>query len=108
MGSFTSSSRTAFYSKLAERAGESGAVDAARWNPGLQDEPNAEVDHRNRVLAAFTVSLRVRTRSVFEHFGKGADLPTGELVAVELMPKEAGEYAFACPMGMFRRRLIVE
>ena len=45
---------------------------------------------------------------VFEHFGKSAELPTGELVAVELMPKEAGEFPFACPMGMFRGRLIVE
>ena len=45
---------------------------------------------------------------VFEHFGKSAELPTGELVAVELMPKEVGEFAFACPMGMFRGRLIVE
>lgn len=45
---------------------------------------------------------------VFEHFGKSADLPTGELVAVELMPKEAGEFPFSCPMGMFRGRLIVE
>lgn len=47
-------------------------------------------------------------RVVFEHFNKSAELPTGELVAVELMPKEAGEFAFACPMGMFRGRLIVE
>ena len=45
---------------------------------------------------------------VFEHFAKSAELPTGELVAVELMPKEAGEFSFACPMGMFRGRLIVE
>ncbi|TAM64230.1 MAG: cupredoxin domain-containing protein [Rhodanobacter sp.] len=45
---------------------------------------------------------------VFEHFGKSADLPTGELVAVEFMPEEPGEYGFACPMGMFRGRLIVE
>jgi len=45
---------------------------------------------------------------VFEQFGKSVELPTGELVAVELMPKEAGEFAFACPMGMFRGRLIVE
>jgi plastocyanin domain-containing protein len=45
---------------------------------------------------------------VFEHFNKSAELPTGELVAVELMPKEAGEFSFACPMGMFRGRLIVE
>ena len=45
---------------------------------------------------------------VLADFQKSADLPTGQLVAVELMPKEAGEYAFACPMGMFRGRLIVE
>lgn len=45
---------------------------------------------------------------VFEGFDKSAELPTGELVAVELMPKEPGEFAFACPMGMFRGRLIVE
>ena len=45
---------------------------------------------------------------VFEHFGKSAELHTGEIVAVELMPKAAGEFPFACPMGMFRGRLIVE
>ena len=45
---------------------------------------------------------------IFADFNKSADLPTGETVAVELLPKEPGEYAFACPMGMFRGRLIVE
>lgn len=45
---------------------------------------------------------------VFADFQKSADLPTGETVAVELLPKQPGEYAFACPMGMFRGRLIVE
>jgi len=45
---------------------------------------------------------------IFADFQKSAELPTGELVAVELMPKEAGEFAFACPMGMFRGRLVVE
>jgi len=45
---------------------------------------------------------------VFEHFGKSAELPTGQLVAVELMPQDAGEFAFTCPMGMLRGRLIVE
>jgi plastocyanin domain-containing protein len=45
---------------------------------------------------------------VFADFDKSAELPTGETVAVELLPKQAGEYAFACPMGMFRGRLIVE
>ena len=45
---------------------------------------------------------------IFADFQKSADLPTGETVAVELMPKAPGEYAFACPMGMFRGRLIAE
>ena len=45
---------------------------------------------------------------VFADFNKSADLPTGQTVAVELMPKEPGEFAFSCPMGMFRGRLIVE
>lgn len=45
---------------------------------------------------------------VFSDFNKTAELPTGQLVSVELMPDKAGEYGFACPMGMFRGRLIVE
>lgn len=45
---------------------------------------------------------------IFADFGKSAELPTGQTVAVELLPKEPGEYAFACPMGMFRGRLVVE
>ncbi|KAB2849521.1 MAG: cupredoxin domain-containing protein [Hyphomicrobiaceae bacterium] len=45
---------------------------------------------------------------ILADFNKSADLPTGQTVAVELLPKEPGEYAFACPMGMFRGRLVVE
>ncbi|MFX8681015.1 cupredoxin domain-containing protein, partial [Acinetobacter baumannii] len=43
-------------------------------------------------------------RVVFADFNKSAELPTGKLVAVELLPKSPGEYSFACPMGMFRGR----
>lgn len=45
---------------------------------------------------------------IFADFNKSAELPTGKTVAVELLPKEPGEYPFTCPMGMFRGRLIVE
>ena len=45
---------------------------------------------------------------IFADFGKSADLPTGQTVAVELLPKTPGVFGFACPMGMFRGRLIVE
>lgn len=41
-------------------------------------------------------------------FGKSARLPEGETVPVEFLPKERGEYEFACQMGMFRGKLIVE
>jgi plastocyanin domain-containing protein len=45
---------------------------------------------------------------IFADFQKSADLPTGQTVPVEFLAKEPGEFAFGCPMGMFRGRLIVE
>lgn len=45
---------------------------------------------------------------IFADFGKSADLPTGETVPVEFVPDKPGEYDFACAMGMFRGKLIVE
>jgi plastocyanin domain-containing protein len=41
-------------------------------------------------------------------FNKSAQLPTGETVAVEFVPEQAGEYEFTCQMGMLRGKLIVE
>lgn len=41
-------------------------------------------------------------------FNKSAKLPEGETVPVEFLPAEAGEYEFACQMGMFRGKVIVE
>jgi len=41
-------------------------------------------------------------------FNKSANLPEGETVPLEFLPKEPGEYEFACQMGMFRGRIIVE
>ena len=45
---------------------------------------------------------------VFDAFGKHAELPEGEQVAVELMPAEPGEFPFTCQMGMLRGTLVVE
>jgi plastocyanin domain-containing protein len=45
---------------------------------------------------------------VVADFNKTAELPTGETVPVELLPKEPGEHVFSCPMGMFKGRLVVE
>ena len=35
-------------------------------------------------------------------------LPEGETVPVQFMPSAAGEYEFACQMGMFRGKIVVE
>lgn len=41
-------------------------------------------------------------------YNKSANLPEGETVAVEFLPKEPGEYEFQCQMGMLRGKVIVE
>ncbi|HEY3328001.1 MAG TPA: cupredoxin domain-containing protein [Novimethylophilus sp.] len=45
---------------------------------------------------------------VFADFNKSVKLPTGETVAVELLPEKPGTYDFGCMMGMFRGKLVVE
>lgn len=45
---------------------------------------------------------------VFADFNKSAQLPEGQTVPLEFMPDKPGEYEFACQMGMFRGKLIVE
>ena len=41
-------------------------------------------------------------------FKKSVALPEGETVPVEFLPTEPGEYEFACQMGMFRGKVVVE
>jgi plastocyanin domain-containing protein len=45
---------------------------------------------------------------LFPDFNKSAKLPEGETVSIEFTPEQPGEYEFACQMGMFRGKLIVE
>lgn len=45
---------------------------------------------------------------ILADFGKSAKLPEGETVPIEFLPEKAGEYEFACQMGMLRGKLIVE
>jgi plastocyanin domain-containing protein len=41
-------------------------------------------------------------------FNKSANLPEGETVPVEFLPKDAGEYEFQCQMGMLRGKVVAE
>jgi len=47
-------------------------------------------------------------RVIFKDFDVSTLLPEGEKVPIEFTPDKPGEYEFACQMGMFRGRLIVE
>lgn len=47
-------------------------------------------------------------RVVLADFDRSADLPAGEVVAVEFMPADPGEHEFTCQMGMLRGRILVE
>lgn len=40
-------------------------------------------------------------------FDKSLKLPEGEEISVEFVPKQVGEFEFACQMGMLRGKLIV-
>lgn len=44
----------------------------------------------------------------FPDFKIRKELPEGQTVAIEFMPKETGEFMFTCDMSMYRGRLIVE
>lgn len=41
-------------------------------------------------------------------FSKSARLPEGQTVPIEFLPKERGEFEFACQMGMLRGKVVVE
>ena len=44
---------------------------------------------------------------IFPDFNRTAELPEGELVPIEFVPQEAGEFEFTCGMGMLRGTLVV-
>ena len=44
---------------------------------------------------------------LFPAFGRSADLPEGETVAIDLTPEQPGEYGFECGMGMLHGKLVV-
>jgi len=44
---------------------------------------------------------------VFPDFQRRSQLPEGELVPVDFIPEDAGEYEFTCGMGMLRGKVVV-
>lgn len=102
---------------LAEaREGRAGSGNQ-RWLSG-GDDPRERGVHPDTIVVRHGKPVRLNFRReetascsdkvVFADFQKTADLPTGQMVSVELLPKEPGEHVFSCPMGMFKGRLVVE
>lgn len=48
------------------------------------------------------------TAVVFKDYGINRDLPLNQAVIINFTPKKAGEFTFACGMGMVRGKLIVK
>jgi plastocyanin domain-containing protein len=44
---------------------------------------------------------------IFPAFHRSAELPEGEVVPVEFVPEQPGEYEFTCGMGMLRGKVVV-
>jgi plastocyanin domain-containing protein len=72
------------------------------------DSIHAEAGVPLRLLFRREETSSCSEQVVFPAFGKSAMLPTGETVAVDLLPETPGEYEFTCAMGMLHGRLIVE
>lgn len=68
-----------------------------RWQPLIIVESGRPVRLNFRLEETASCSDKV----IFPDFQKGAELPRGQSVAIELLPKAAGEFGFACPMGTF-------
>lgn len=91
-------------------AGREGRQEAAITVKGGYDPDTIRVEAGRPVRLLFR---RVETAAcsemvVFPDFDRSAHLPTGETVAIDLLPDKAGTYEFTCQMGMLRGRLIVE
>lgn len=69
-----------------------------------------------RVVAGQPVRLLFRREEtaacseqvVLPDFGKSAALPVGQVVPVEFLPQQPGQFEFTCQMGMLRGRILVE
>lgn len=88
----------------------SGAQEATIVVKGAYTPDVVVVEHGTPVRLSF---LRQETAAcseevIFPDFGRRVQLPEGQLVAVEFIPEQAGEYEFHCAMGMLRGRLVVQ
>lgn len=100
-----------FSKKEGERAGVRGNVQEALITVKGGYTPDVVIVKAGKPVRLTFIrqeSAACSERVVFKDFDKSALLPQGEKVSVEFTPEKPGEYGFACQMGMFRGKLVVE
>jgi len=100
-----------FSKKKGERAGISGNVQEAFITVKGGYTPDVVIVKAGKPVRLTFIrqeSAACSERVVFKDFGKSEMLPQGEKVKIEFTPEKPGEYEFACMMGMFRGKLVVE
>ncbi len=100
-----------FSKKEGEKVGESGGVQEAFITVKGGYTPDVIIVKAGKPLRLIferKESSPCSERVIFKDFDVSKLLPEGEKVIVEFTPEKAGEFEFACQMGMFRGRLIVE
>lgn len=101
---------------LAKKEGVKAALTSSGYQEAMILVKGGYTPDVIRVEAGKPVRLKFRREEtsscsemvIFPDFGKSAQLPSGEIVNVELIPKAAGQYDFHCQMNMLRGRLIAE
>jgi plastocyanin domain-containing protein len=88
----------------------SGRQEATILVKGAYTPDTIVVEHGKPVRLNF---LRQETAAcseevVFPDFHRRAQLPEGELVPVDFVPDQAGEYEFTCGMGMLRGKVVAK
>ncbi len=101
---------------LSKREGVKAALTSSGYQEAMILVKGGYTPDVIRVEAGTPVRLKFRREEtsscsemvVFPDFQKSANLPEGEVVSIELMPKAKGTYEFQCRMGMLHGRLIAE
>ena len=87
----------------------SGYQEAMILVKGAYNPDGIVVEHGRPVRLTFRreETAACSERVLLPDFQRSAELPEGELVAVEFLPEQPGEYEFTCGMGMLRGKLVV-
>jgi plastocyanin domain-containing protein len=94
---------------VAVTTGSSGYQEATILVKGAYTPDVIVVEHGKPVRLTFRreETAACSEKVLLPGFNRSAELPEGELVPVEFIPEQPGEYEFTCGMGMLRGKVVV-